>query len=316
MQTERVKRTSVRRRSGFLREMRRHKTLYWMCVPALVLLVLLCYIPFGGVWMAFTNFNVLDGIFGSPFKGLSNFYMFFTNPNSGRAVYNTLVINAFGLVLGLVFPISLAVALNEIKNGLFKRVGQGVMFFPYFLSWVVVGAIAYGLFTTDVGVVNATLKSVGVAPVRWYAEPKYWKAFLIMFDVWKWSGYTSIVYLAAIANFDPNLFEAAAVDGASKWQRIVRLTIPMLKPTAIVLSLLSIGRIFYGDFGMVYGIVGSNPMLSDAVDVIDTYVYKSMRTLGFSYATAVGLMQSMMGLMMVSLANIAAKKINDGEGLF
>lgn len=316
MQVERVKKGPVQRGSGFLQEMRRHRTLYLMCVPALIMLLLLCYIPFGGTWMAFTNFNPVDGIFGSPFKGLDNFRMFFTNPNSGRAVYNTLIINSFGLVLGLIFPISLAIAINELKMGLFKRISQGVMFFPYFLSWVVVGAIAYGLFSTDVGVVNATFKSFGASPVRWYAEPQYWKGFLIAFDVWKWSGYTSIVYLAAMANFDPNLFEAAEVDGASKWQRITRLTIPMLKPTAVVLSLMSIGRIFYGDFGMVFGIVGQNPILSDAVDVIDTYVYKSMRSLGFSYATAVGLMQSVMGLIMVSLANMAAKKINEGEGLF
>lgn len=305
------------KRGGELsREMRRHGTLYLMCVPALLLLLFLCYIPFGGVWMAFNDFNVVDGIFGSPFKGLANFRMFFNIGAAGRVVYNTLFINVWGLFLGLVFPVSLAIALNEIRMGAFKRLTQGVMFFPYFLSWVVVGAIAYGLFSTDVGVVNALLKSAGLNPIRWYAEPKYWKAFLIAFNVWKWSGYSSIVYLAAMANFDPNLFEAAQVDGATKWQRILFLTIPMLKKTAVVLTLLSIGRIFYGDFGMVYGIVGINPVLRDEVLVIDTYVYQSMRTLGFSYATAVGLMQSVMGLIMVLLANRAAKRINDGEGLF
>ena len=142
------------------------------------------------------------------------------------------------------------------------------------------------------------------------------KTILIAANVWKWSGYNSIVYLAAITNFDPNLFEAAQVDGASRFQQILHLTIPMLKPTAVVLTLLSVGRIFYGDFGMVYGIVGENPILVDAVNVIDTYVYRSMRSLGFSYGTAVGLMQSVLGLILVTLANHAAKKINDGEGLF
>ncbi len=303
-------------KSKFMQEIYRHRTLYLMCLPALLLLLVLCYIPFGGTWMAFTDFNVVDGIFGSPFKGLANFRMFFELGSATRVIVNTLLINLWGLLLGLVFPIALAIALNELKMSVFKRVTQGVMFFPYFLSWVVVGAIAYGLFATDVGVVNALLKSIGLKSVRWYAEPQYWKGFLIAFNVWKWSGYSSIVYLAAMANFDPNLFEAAEVDGASKWQRITRLTIPMLKPTAVVLTLMSVGRIFYGDFGMVYGIVGTNPVLSDEVTVIDTYVYTSMRTLGFSYATAVGLMQSVMGLLMVSFANRAAKKMNDGEGLF
>lgn len=304
------------RGKAFVKEMRRHRTLYLMCVPALALLAVLCYVPFGGTWMAFTKFNVVDGIFGSPFVGLNNFAMFFEIGAAARVIYNTLFINIFGIILGLIFPVALAISLNEMKTGLYKRMTQGVMFFPYFLSWVVVGAICYGLFSTDVGVVNALLRDMGAQPVRWYAEPKYWKGFLIAFDVWKWSGYSSIVYLAAMANFDPNLFEAAEVDGASKWQRILRLTIPMLKPTAVVLTLMSIGRIFYGDFGMVYGIVGNNPVLSSEVEVIDTYVYGSMRALGFSYATAVGLMQSVMGLIMVTLSNRLAKRINDGEGLF
>ena len=316
MQAGRNTLAAAKRKNGFWWEMRRHRTLYLMCVPALLLLLVLSYIPFGGAWMAFNDFNVVDGIFGSPFKGLNNFRMFFDSGKAALVISNTLIINIWGLFFGLVFPISLAVSLNEMKMSLFKRATQGVMFFPYFLSWVVVGAIAYALFSTDVGVVNALLKDVGLERVRWYAEPKYWKGFLIAFDVWKWSGYSSIVYLAAIANFDPNLFQAAEVDGATKWQRITRLTIPMLKPTAVVLTLMSVGRIFYGDFGMVYGIVGMNPVLSDATTIIDIYVYQSMRTLGFSYSTAVGLMQSVMGLIMVVLANRLAKRINDGEGLF
>lgn len=191
-----------------------------------------------------------------------------------------------------------------------------MMFFPYFLSWVVVGAIIYGFFSSDVGVVNHILAQFGLEPVRWYSEPKYWKGIIIFANVWKWSGYSSIIYMAAMSNFDRSLFEAAEVDGANKLQRIIRLTIPMLKPTAVVLTLMSIGRIFYGDFGMIYGIIGNNPVLIDEVTVIDTYVYQSMRTLGFSYATAIGLFQSVMGLILVTIMNRAAKKINDGEGLF
>jgi multiple sugar transport system permease protein/putative aldouronate transport system permease protein len=266
--------------------------------------------------MAFTDFNVVDGIFGSRFVGLANFKSFFTGGMAGRVVYNTLFINTFGLVLGLIIPVSIAICLNEIKNKLYKRLTQSMMFFPYFLSWVVIGAIIYGLVATDIGVVNNVLKFFGHAPIRWYAEPKYWKGILIAANVWKWSGYSSIIYLAAMANFDGALYEAAQVDGANRFQQIIHITLPLLKPTAVVLSLMSIGRIFYGDFGMVYGIVGNNPMLSDAVTVIDTYVYQAMRTLGFSYSTAVGLMQSVLGLVLVTFANKAAKRINDGEGLF
>ncbi len=288
-----------------------------MCVPALLVLILFCYIPFAGVWMAFTDYNVVDGIFGSPFVGLDNFKYFFAKNSMGwKVTYNTLFINFFGILLGLLVPVSIAIFLNEIRSKLFKKLTQSMMFFPYFLSWVVVGAIIYGFFSTDVGVVNHLLAYLGIKPVSWYAQPQYWKGIIIFANVWKWSGYSSIIYMAAMANFDRSLFEAAKVDGANKFQCIINLTIPMLKPTAVVLTLMSIGRIFYGDFGMIYGIIGNNPVLIDEVTVIDTYVYQSMRTLGFSYSTAIGLFQSVMGLILVTAANKVSKKINEGEGLF
>ena len=287
MAKARQKRAKSGRKEGVLRELNTNKTLYLMCLPALLLLFLLCYLPFGGIWMAFTDFNALDGVFGSPFVGLRNFSIFFKQLTAWNVVKNTLIINFFGIILGLIVPISLAIFLNEMRLGIYKRVVQSVMFFPYFLSWVVVGAIVYGLLATDVGVVNNVLKSMDMEPVRWFAEPKYWKTILIAANVWKWSGYNSIVYLAAITNFDPNLFEAAQVDGASRFQQILHLTIPMLKPTAVVLTLLSVGRIFYGDFGMVYGIVGENPILVDAVNVIDTcLLYTSSSSLSRKLASA------------------------------
>jgi putative aldouronate transport system permease protein len=307
----------LNRRSEFLKEMRRNRGLYLMCLPALIVLIMFCYVPFAGTWMAFTDFNVVDGIFGSPFVGLDNFKYFFSKSSMGwKVTYNTLFINFFGIILGLIVPISIAIFFNEIRSKLFKKLTQSFMFFPYFLSWVVVGAIIYGFFSTDVGVVNNMLRDMGLEPVKWYAEPKYWKGIIIFANMWKWSGYSSIVYMAAMAGFDGSLFEAAEVDGANKFHRILSLTLPMLKPTAVVLTLMSIGRIFYGDFGMIYGIVGNNPVLSDAVTVIDTYVYQTMRTLGFSYSTAIGLFQSVMGLILVTVANQAAKKYNEGEGLF
>lgn len=306
-----------RRKDGLLDELKKNRILYLMCVPALIVLILFCYIPFGGVWMAFTDFNVVDGIFGSKFVGLENFKYFFSKNSMGwRVTYNTLVINFFGIILGTIVPITIAIFLNEIRNKSYKKITQSMMFFPYFLSWVVVGAIIYGIFSTDVGVANNLLRFFGKNPVSWYSEPKYWKEIIIIANVWKWSGYNSIIYMAAMSNFDGSLYEAAKVDGANKFQRIFYLTIPMLKPTVIVLTLMSIGRIFYGDFGMIYGIVGNNPVLIDEVTVIDTYVYQTMRTLGFSYSTAIGLFQSLMGLILVTFANKAAKKVNEGEGLF
>lgn len=304
-------------KDGFLYEIKKNRELYMMCIPALMVLLLFCYIPLVGNYMAFTDFNVVDGIFGSEFVGLKNFKYFFSEHSIGlKVTWNTLYINLWGLVLGLIVPIALAIFLNEIRMKSLKKITQSMMFFPYFLSWVIVGAIIYGFFSTDVGVVNNVLRSMGKEGISWYAEPKYWKGIIIFANVWKWSGYNSIVYMSAMANFDYSLYEAAKVDGASRFQQICYLTIPMLKPTAVVLTLMAIGRIFYGDFGMIYGVIGNNPMLLDETSVIDTYVYQAMRTLGFSYSTAVGLMQSVMGLILITIANKLAKNINEGEGLF
>ena len=308
---------SEAKKHPFLYEMKKNHTLYLMCVPALAFMIMFNFIPMPGLWMAFTQYDLLDGIFGSQFVGLKNFEYFFFGTGMGpKTIWNTLYINFWGLILGLIVPITLAILFNEIQSKRFKQFTQSMMFFPYFVSWVVVGALIYGLFATDVGVVNKVLVSLGQDPVRWYAEPQHWKPILIIANVWKWSGYNSIVYMAAMSGFDASLYEAAKVDGASKVQQIWYLTIPMLKSTAVILTLMSVGRIFFGDFGMIYGIIGNNPVIGNEVAVIDTYVYSSMRSLGYSYSTAIGLFQSVMGLILVTLCNKLAKKINEGEGLF
>ncbi len=317
---------------GFRWEMRHNGALYVMCIPALLLLLLFSYLPMGGMYMAFTKYNVVDGVFGSPFVGFQNFTYFFSgNPYAWNVIANTLILNFWGIIFGTILPVSLAIFMNEIHNGPFKKISQSAMFFPYFLSWVVVGAILYGFLTSNFrvdrktgeliltganGVANRLLVSLGQSPIRWYAEPKYWKAIIIFIDVWKWAGYNSIIYMAAMSGFDGSLYEAATIDGASRFQQITHLTIPMLKPNVVILTLMSIGRIFFGDTGMIWGVVGQNSTVLDAVNVIDTYVYSSMRTMGFGFSTAIGLCQSIMGLIMICLANHVAKKINDGEGLF
>ena len=327
-----MQRTIKPTKRGFLWEMKHNRSLYLMSVPALLLLLAFAYLPMGGIYMAFTKFNVKDGIFGSPFVGFQNFSYFLSgNPYFWNAVKNTLIINFWGLILGTILPITIAICMNEVKNGIFKKVSQSAMFFPYFLSWVVVGAILYGFLTSNFrvdrktgeliitganGIVNRVLMAFGGMPVRWYAEAKYWKPIIILLDVWKWAGYNSIIYMAAMAGFDGSLYEAATIDGASRFQQIRYLTIPMLKPNVVILTLMCIGRIFFGDMDMIWGVVGQNPTVLDEVTVIDTYVYTSMRTMGFGFSTAIGLCQSVMGLILIVLANAAAKRINDGEGLF
>lgn len=300
-----------------LNELKKNRQLYFMCIPGLLILLLFAYIPMVGIWMAFTNYNVRDGIFGSEFVGLQHIIQFFTTSTGMgmKVLKNTLVINFWGIILGTIVPIMIAICFNEIRGKIYKKFTQSVIFFPYFLSWVVVGAIIYAFFATSNGAINGMLESLGLETVRWYAEPKYWKPIIIFANVWKWCGYNSIIYMAAMASFDKSLFEAAAVDGASRFAQIRYITVPLLIPTVVILTLMSIGRIFFGDFGMIYGIVGNNALLYEEVAVIDTYVYSAMKSLGFSYTTAIGLFQSIMGLIMVSGSNKLAKKYT-GEGLF
>jgi len=312
-----VKLRSAAKDRSFKKEMKRNFSLYLMCVPGLLWMTLFNFVPMPGLWMAFTKYNVRDGIFGSQFVGLQQFKYFFTGSDMGiKSIYNTLYLNIWGLILGMIVPVGIAILFNEIQGKVFKKLTQSFMFFPYFLSWVVVGALVYGLFSSDTGLVNRFIMEMGGERIRFYAEGKWWKPILVVANQWKWCGYSSIVYMAAMVNFDSSLYEAAMVDGANKFKQIIYLTIPMLKPTIVIQTLMSVGRIFFGDFGMIYGVIGTNPILGDEVAVIDTYVYASMRSLGYSYSTAICLLQSIMGLIMVSGANALAKKINDGEGLF
>lgn len=268
--------------------------------------------------IAFKNYNVQDGILGSPWAGLKNFEFFFSYASKAfLTTYNTVVLNSLFIVSDLVFQMGFAILLNEIRNTFIKKTTQSIFFFPYFLSWVVVGAIIYNLFSGEYGAINGMLKTLGLAPVSWYTHPEYWKAILVFTNIWRWTGYGSLIYMAAMAGFDTSYYEAAIVDGASKMQRIRYVTIPMLMPTAIVLALFAIGRIFYGDFGMVYGIVRDVGPLLQTTEVIDTYVYRAMRQTGdFALATAIGLYQSIVGSLLVILSNRLSKRLSGGTSLF
>ena len=322
------------------RKKTRNAKTFWlttMMVPVTVWLLLLRYLPMFGIVLSFLNYRLPTrklpfptNLFKSPWVGLKNFSFLFTG-ESITMIRNTIGYNALWITLGLIIAVTFAIMMSELTRKFLAKTYQTLMFFPYFLSWVVVGAILYGFLTSNFrvdrktgelivtganGIVNRLIMGAGGTPVRWYAEAKYWKTIIILLDVWKWAGYNSIIYMAAMVGFDGSLYEAATIDGASRFQQIRYLTVPMLKPTVVTLTLMSIGRIFYGDMGMIWGLVGQNATVLDAVTVIDTYVYTSMRTMGMGFSTAVGLCQGLMGLILILLANTLAKKINDGEGLF
>lgn len=299
-------------------ELDKNKIAYIMALPGILFLIAFCIIPLAFIVIAFKRYNLMDGFFFSPFVGFDNFSFFFSfEDKAWQTVFNTVLLNSIFIIVDVFLQVCFAIMLNEIRCKFFKKISQSIFFFPYFLSWVVIGSIIYGILSSDLGAINNLFSLIGLEPIKWYNHPEHWRAILVIAHIWKWTGYGIIIYLATIAGFDTSCFESAIVDGANKLQEIVHITIPMLKPTIIVLVLFSVGRIFFGDFGMVYGIVRDLGPLLSTTEVIDTYVFRSLRqTQDFSIPTAIGLFQSILGFITIFFANKFAKKINDGSGLF
>jgi putative aldouronate transport system permease protein len=300
------------------RELFRNRTLYLMALPSVLFFIVFCYVPMPAIVIAFKNYNVVDGIFGSPWNGLANFAFLVRSGDIYRITYNTLKLNVLFIAVATASQVAFAILLNEVRSGIFKKLVQSFVFFPYFISWVVVGALAYNLFATDVGYFNAVRTAIGLKPIEWFSSPQYWPAILTGAYTWKWIGFGSIIYLAAIHGIDPTLYEAARIDGADRWAQIRFVTLPLLLPTVITLTLLSIGRIFYGDFGLVFNLVKSNALLYQTTDVIDTYVFRSFRGAGgnFASASAAGMFQSLMGFIVILLANGLVRRVDRERALF
>ena len=237
--------------------------------------------------------------------GLKNFEFFFANfSNAWRATKNTIILNLFYTVFGTVAAVGLAIMFNEIRHKKFLKVSQSLSIMPYFISWVVAGGILRALLNYDGGAINNLLVSIGFERLDFYNDPKYWRVILTLCNIWKSAGYNGIIYFSTIAGFDTSLYESAQVDGANLWQRIRYITIPLLKPTIIILFLLSIGKIMSGDLTMMMSITNLSPMLLDTTDIIDTYVYRSVIGVGdFVMGSAVGLYQSIFGFVLVLFSN-------------
>lgn len=292
--------------------------LWALSLPALALLLFFSYIPMAGLVIVFKDYDFLKGIWASPWVGFKNFEFFFYNmDNALRATRNTLVLNALSITFGTLVSISLAIMFSEIRNKKFLKVTQTISIFPHFLSWAVVGGIATAFLSYDKGLVNSIVTSLGGNRVDLYNTPGYWPAILTIFNVWKSAGYSAIVYYATISGFDTSYYEAAEVDGATLWQRILYITLPMLLPTICILTLMSVGRIFYGDLSMMMSMHNLNPMIYETTDIIDTFVYRSITQLGdYSMSSAVSLYQSIFGFALVLLSNYIVGKFSAESRLF
>ncbi len=300
------------------KRLKRFLPLYLMMVPGAVYIIINNYIPMTGIVIAFKQFNYAKGIWKSPFIGLKNFEFLFATKDAWVITRNTLLYNIAFIVLGTVCAIGVAILLNEIHSNLAKRIYQTTILVPFLISIVVVSYLVYAFLSTESGFLNKTiLPALGLEPVSWYTQSKYWPFILILVNLWKGLGYNCIIYYATLVGIDRGYYEAAVIDGANRWQQVIHITLPSLKPTIITLTLMAIGRIFYSDFGLFYQVPMNSGPLLDVTNTIDTYVYRGLMSLNnISMASAAGVYQSLIGFLLVLTANFVVKKVSSENALF
>lgn len=302
---------------GFEHELKSNKILFLMLLPALIYFIVFCYIPMPGAYVAFVDYNLKKGIFGSKFIGFKNFEFLVKTGQLWNITKNTLLYNLAFLIVGNVFQIILAIMLSEVRSKWYKKVSQSVILLPYFISMVIVGYFAYNLFNFDHGFINSLLNSLGLESHDFYSDQGIWKYIIVAFKIWSGTGYGMIVYLATITGISNEIYEAASLDGAKAVQRIRYITLPLLKPTAVLLLLFGLGGILKGSFDLFYNLIGNNSVLYPQTDIIDTYVFRSLvGQFNFSLSAAVGFYQSLFGLIFVLTINCIVKKIEPDYALF
>ena len=297
---------------------RRYAPIYLMALPALLYLLINNYIPMGGMVIAFKNYQYNKGIWGSSWSGLKNFTFLFKTNDAWMITRNTILYNLTFIILDTVMAITLAILLNEIRSKKMKKFYQTVMLLPYLLSMVIVSYLVYGFLSPDQGYVNKTILAVmGIDGQNWYSRADIWPFVIVFVHMWVIVGYNSIIYLSTLVGIDRSFYEAADVDGATMWQKIRFITIPNLKPTIITMCLLSIGRIFYSDFGLFYQVPLNSGSLYDVTSTIDTYVYRGLtQSSNVGMSSAAGVYQSLVGFALVLSANWIVNKISRENALF
>lgn len=292
--------------------------LYLMMLPALLYLLINNYIPMAGMVIAFKKLNFAKGIWASPWAGLKNFKFLFASKDAWIITRNTLLYNVAFILVNMVVGIAITILITEVRNTKLKKIYQSAILLPFLMSMVILSYIVYALLSAENGLVNnSILPLFHIDPIQWYQKPKYWPAVLIIANCWKGVGYGCLIYIASLIGIDPSFYEAARLDGASKWQEITKITLPSLVPTIITLLLLSIGRIFYSDFGLFYQVPMNSGVLFPTTNVIDTYVYRALIEQGnISMSSAAGVYQSLVGFCVVMLSNWIVRRVDKDQALF
>ena len=292
--------------------------LYLMMLPALLYLLINNYIPMAGMVIAFKKLNFAKGIWASPWAGLKNFKFLFASKDAWIITRNTLLYNVAFILVNMVVGIAIAILITEVRNTKLKKIYQSAILLPFLMSMVILSYIVYALLSAENGLANnSILPLFHIDPIQWYQKPKYWPAVLIIANCWKGVGYGCLIYIASLIGIDPSFYEAARLDGASKWQEITKITLPSLVPTIITLLLLSIGRIFYSDFGLFYQVPMNSGVLFPTTNVIDTYVYRALIEQGnISMSSAAGVYQSLVGFCVVMLSNWIVRRVDKDQALF
>ncbi|SIR47707.1 putative aldouronate transport system permease protein [Paenibacillus macquariensis] len=301
-----------------MRKVKKYRALVLMALPGLLYLLINNYLPMFGIVIAFKDINFAKGIMGSDWIGFKNFEYLFKTTDAYIITRNTLLYNITFIILNTAIAIALAIMLNEIRKRFLSRIYQTLILLPFLISMVIVGYLVVGFLDVENGFMNKTLlPMMGLESISWYSETKYWPWILTIVSVWKGVGNLCIIYLAAILGIDTEYYEAATIDGANRWQQIVKITLPLIAPVITIMTLLAIGRIFYSDFGLFFQVPLNTGALMPVTNTIDTYVYRALINLGdIGMSSAAGLYQAFVGFILVIISNAVVRKYNKDNALF
>ena len=301
-----------------IKRIRKFLPIYLLALPGLIYLFINNYVPMAGLIVAFKQYSAKRGIWGSKWAGFENFKYLFGTEDALVITRNTLLYNIAFIIIGTIVSVTIAILLSEIRNRKASKFYQSVILLPYLVSWVIISYLVFGFLSAESGFINNTiLGGLGLDPISWYNEPGYWPVIIVLVYLWQGMGYHSIVYFASVVGIDRGYYEAAEIEGATHWQKIRHITLPLIRPTIITMVMLSVGRIFYSDFGMFYQVPMNSGAVLSTTNVIDTYVYRGLLQQGnIGMSAAAGLYQSVVGFAVVLIANGLVRKVDRENAFF